>query len=81
MFLLIGILVSLRHRDITGEGQRIDVAQVDSMLSVLNSFTMWHLAQITFPQSTGAVRGGPDTIRLGGYLKTKGSFMWLWSDL
>jgi CoA:oxalate CoA-transferase len=69
LFLLIGILVALRHRDLTGEGQRIDVAQADAMLSVLNSFTMWHLAHITFPQSTGAIRGGPRTIRIGGYYK------------
>lgn len=71
MFLLIGILVALRHRDLTGEGQRIDVAQADSMLSILNSFTMWHMANVTFPQTMGAVRGGPNRIRLGGYLKAK----------
>ncbi|RLI30897.1 CoA transferase [Candidatus Bathyarchaeota archaeon] len=71
LFLLIGILVALRHRDLTGEGQWVDVAQADAMLSILNSFTMWHLAHVTFPQVTGAVRGGPSRIRIGGYYKAK----------
>lgn len=79
LFLLIGILVALRNRDLTGEGQRIDVAQADAMLSVLNSFTMWHLAHITFPQSTGAVRGGPRTIRIGGYYKARDGWIMMGS--
>ncbi len=37
MFLAIGILAALRYRDITGKGQSVDVAQVDSMLAVLEN--------------------------------------------
>lgn len=37
MFLAIGILAALRCRDITGKGQKVDVAQVDSMIAVLEN--------------------------------------------
>lgn len=46
LFLAIGILAALRYRDLTGRGQSIDVAQVDSMISVLENavirYTMGH---------------------------------------
>jgi crotonobetainyl-CoA:carnitine CoA-transferase CaiB-like acyl-CoA transferase len=37
LFLAIGILAALRWRDISGRGQKIDVAQVDSMIAVLEN--------------------------------------------
>jgi len=45
---LIGILAALNHRNRTGRGQRIDVAQMDSMISVMQSFSFWNLARTTF---------------------------------
>ncbi|MCU1484631.1 MAG: putative acyl-CoA transferase/carnitine dehydratase [Actinomycetia bacterium] len=34
MFAVIGILAALRHRDVTGEGQHVDVAMLDTMVSM-----------------------------------------------
>ncbi len=45
---LIGILAALNHRHGTGRGQRIDVAQMDSMIGVMQSFSFWNIANTTF---------------------------------
>jgi crotonobetainyl-CoA:carnitine CoA-transferase CaiB-like acyl-CoA transferase len=45
---LVGILAALNHRNRTGRGQRIDVAQMDSMIAVMQSFSFWELARTTF---------------------------------
>ncbi|MBN2335885.1 CoA transferase [Candidatus Bathyarchaeota archaeon] len=45
---LIGILAALHHRGRTGRGQRVDVAQMDSMMAVMQSFSFWNLAGTTF---------------------------------
>jgi CoA:oxalate CoA-transferase len=64
--ILIGIITALYHREKTGVGQRIDVAQADVMLGVLNSFTIYHLIGKTWQQLMSS-RG----MRLGGTLKAK----------
>jgi crotonobetainyl-CoA:carnitine CoA-transferase CaiB-like acyl-CoA transferase len=46
----IGILAALHHREKTGEGERIDVAQMDSMIAVYQSFSYWNLTNTTFNQ-------------------------------
>jgi len=48
---LIGILAALIHRGKTGLGQRVDVAQMDSMMAVMQSFSFWNLAETTFPRA------------------------------
>jgi CoA:oxalate CoA-transferase len=45
---LIGILAALNHRHYTGRGQRIDVAQMDSMIGAMQSFSFWNIAKTTF---------------------------------
>ncbi len=45
---LIGILAALNHRHHTGRGQRIDVAQMDSMIGAMQSFSFWNIAKTTF---------------------------------
>ena len=45
---LIGILAALIHRSKNGRGQRIDVAQMDSMIAVSQSFAFWTIAGTTF---------------------------------
>ena len=45
---LIGILAALIYRNRTGRGQRIDVAQMDAMIAVSQSFSFWTLAGTTF---------------------------------
>lgn len=49
--LLIGILAALIYREKTGRGQRIDVAQMDSMIAVSQSFSFWHLAKTTMDRA------------------------------
>jgi CoA:oxalate CoA-transferase len=45
---LIGILAALIHRKNSGQGQRVDVSQMDSMMAVMQSFSFWNLARTTF---------------------------------
>jgi CoA:oxalate CoA-transferase len=48
---LIGILSALYQRQTTGQGARIDVAQLDSMIAIQQSFSFWNLAGITFDRA------------------------------
>ncbi|HUV33829.1 MAG TPA: CoA transferase [Candidatus Desulfaltia sp.] len=48
---LIGILAALVHRERTGRGQRVDVAQLDSMIACMQSFSFWNLAGTTFQRA------------------------------
>jgi crotonobetainyl-CoA:carnitine CoA-transferase CaiB-like acyl-CoA transferase len=44
LFAVIGVLAALRHREITGRGQYVDIAMLDSMLSMADVVTnMWSL--------------------------------------
>jgi crotonobetainyl-CoA:carnitine CoA-transferase CaiB-like acyl-CoA transferase len=47
------ILAALRHRDRTGQGQHIDLALLDVMVSSLSYFGVSHLASGRVPQRTG----------------------------
>lgn len=51
---LIGILSALINRSKTGKGQRIDVAQMDAMIAVFQSFSFWHLAKTTFSKAVSS---------------------------
>ena len=48
---LIGILSALYQRQMTGHGARIDVAQLDSMIAIQQSFSFWNLAGVTFDRA------------------------------
>lgn len=48
---LIGILAALIHRERTGMGQRVDVAQMDAMIACMQSFSFWNLAGTTFQRA------------------------------
>lgn len=54
MFLCIGILAALRYRDITGKGQKIDVAQMDSMIAVLENAVIRYTLEGKPPTRIGA---------------------------
>jgi len=46
LFAVIGILAALRHRDVTGRGQQVDVAMLDSMIAMTDVITnFWSLGQ------------------------------------
>ena len=54
MFLTIGILAALRYRDATGKGQKVDVAQVDSMIAVLENAVIRYTLEHKVPTRIGA---------------------------
>ncbi|MDF0530577.1 CoA transferase [Tsukamurella sp. 8F] len=49
----VGILAALRHRDRTGEGQRVEVALLSSLLSALVNQTSGYLAAGIVPRAMG----------------------------
>jgi crotonobetainyl-CoA:carnitine CoA-transferase CaiB-like acyl-CoA transferase len=53
LYAAISILAALRHRDRTGEGQRIDLALLDSQIAVMSN------------QAANWLNGGPEPKRLG----------------
>jgi CoA:oxalate CoA-transferase len=54
MFLCIGILAALRYRESSGKGQKVDVAQVDSMLAVLENAIIRYTLEKKIPTRIGA---------------------------
>lgn len=53
MHAAIGILAALRHRDLTGEGQRIEVNLLSSLLSALSNQASSYLVTGQVPQAMG----------------------------
>lgn len=53
LFSVIGILMALRAREITGQGQYVDVAMLDSMISTMSSNYMSYLGSGVVPQPMG----------------------------
>lgn len=49
----IGILAAIRHRDATGQGQKVDVALVDSAVASLEIINMIYLVEGRIPQRIG----------------------------
>ena len=46
LFAVIGILTALRHRDVTGTGQHVDIAMLDAMVSMADIVpNLWSLGQ------------------------------------
>jgi len=67
---LIGILAALQHRSRTGRGQRVDVAQMDAMIAVMQSYSFWEIAQTTF---RGAGRSGG--VRVSGLHRARDGYV------
>jgi CoA:oxalate CoA-transferase len=67
---LIGILAALNYRNRTGKGQRVDVAQMDSMIAVMRSYSFWTLADTTFRRAARKHRIGVSGLHktLDGYV-------------
>ena len=53
LFAVIGILMALRSREITGQGQLVDVSMLDSMISTMSSNYMSFLGSNIVPQPMG----------------------------
>jgi CoA:oxalate CoA-transferase len=70
-FLALGILAALNHRNVTGKGQRIDVAQTDSLMTVAGlAFTQCLLAGITAEE-----RAQRQSSSIHGVYKVKDGFI------
>jgi crotonobetainyl-CoA:carnitine CoA-transferase CaiB-like acyl-CoA transferase len=54
LFSIIGILLALRARDVTGRGQYVDVSMLDSMISAMSSNYMSYLGSSRVPQPMGS---------------------------
>ena len=54
LFSVIGILLALRAREITGRGQYVDVSMLDSMISAMTSNYMSYLGSGKVPQPLGS---------------------------
>ena len=60
---LIGILAALLSRNETGKGQKVDVAQMDSMIGTMQSFSFWNLTQMAWMRAGRAGRVGVSGLR------------------
>lgn len=69
---LIGILAALISRNKTGNGQRVDVAQMDSMIATMQSFSFWNIANTTFMQA-----GRSGNVGVGELKKAKDGYVML----
>lgn len=52
-YLCMGILMALYQRQITGEGQRLDVAMVDTLFSTMENFVVEHTIEGKHPHRAG----------------------------
>ncbi len=60
---LIGILAALVSRNETGKGQKVDVAQMDSMIGTMQSFSFWNLVQMSWTRAGRSGRVGVSGLR------------------
>ncbi|UAB87509.1 CoA transferase [Ruegeria sp. SCSIO 43209] len=70
MYACVGILAALRHRDMTGEGQQIDLALVDAQISWLINEGVNYLTSGEVPQRRG--NGHPNIVPYEVYQTTDG---------
>ena len=62
LFATIGILAAVRHRERTGEGQRVDVDLLSSLLTALvNQASAYTIASVTTPASATPTPASPPT--------------------
>ncbi|HKD09334.1 MAG TPA: CoA transferase [Bryobacteraceae bacterium] len=54
LFSVIGILLALRARDVTGRGQYVDISMLDSMISAMSSNYMSYLGSGNVPRPLGS---------------------------
>lgn len=70
MYAAVGILAALRHRDLTGEGQQIDLALVDSQVAWLINEGVNYLTSGQVPQRRG--NGHPNIVPYDVYETSDG---------
>ena len=55
VYLTVGILMAVRHRDVTGQGQHVDVAMLDSIFSVLENAVINYTVGGFVPERQGNI--------------------------
>ncbi len=70
MYACVGILAALRHRDLTGEGQQVDLALVDSQVAWLINEGVNYLTSGNVPQRRG--NGHPNIVPYDVYATSDG---------
>lgn len=55
---LVAMLAALYHRSRTGEGQQIEIAQIESTINIIGSYVLQYSANSTLPALTGNRRPG-----------------------
>ncbi len=74
MFAAIGILTALAERNISGQGQHVDVSMFDTQISMLNYLVSWYTASGDVP---GPIGTGHQGLEPYGAFKTKdGLLVW-----
>ena len=53
MHLAVAVLAALRHRDVTGKGELIDVSLLESVVACLDGFPLWHSIAGAVPPRVG----------------------------
>ena len=66
-FLALGVLTALRARDLTGEGQRVDISMLDVQISLLNYRVGHYSATGAIPGPVGSGHSGFGQIPYGAY--------------
>jgi formyl-CoA transferase/CoA:oxalate CoA-transferase len=53
LHMTVGILAALQQRELTGRGQLVDVALLDSVVACLDGFPLWHSRRGVVPRRSG----------------------------
>ena len=76
LFSVIGILLALRARDVTGRGQYVDVSMLDGMISAMTSNYMSYLGSGKVPRPLGS--GFRPWCRIARLRRATGASRWPW---
>jgi len=77
MFGTIGVLAALYHRQLTGEGQHVDVAQLDSLVSVNISMTYHMMTGYTWREASRAIYGKTAIGRTWGLFRAEDGYVYI----
>ncbi|MGE5618226.1 MAG: CaiB/BaiF CoA transferase family protein [Sphingomonadaceae bacterium] len=74
MFAVIGILTALREREVSGQGQHVDVSMFDTQLSMLSYQISWYTSSGDVPKPIGTSHLGLEPY--GAYKTKDGYLVW-----
>ncbi len=74
MFAAIGILTALSERNVSGQGQQVDISMFDAQLSMLNYLVSWYTASGEVPRPIGTGHQGLEPY--GAFKTMDGLLVW-----